>query len=142
MRILKTSVGLASLLAVLLAVGATVAPSTLATRPPAASSSADLESANIAEEIRHAEDVLAKLARERGNLDGVTVSIGQTPRGEQAVAYYTQGRIVISDAHQLSVDAILAHETWHIIDWRDNGRIDWGENLPPRDPGAASRINR
>jgi hypothetical protein len=26
----------------------------------------------------------------------------------------------------------MAHEIWHIIDWRDNGRIDWGENVPPR----------
>jgi hypothetical protein len=22
---------------------------------------------------------------------------------------------------------------WHVIDWRDNGRIDWGESVPPSD---------
>ncbi len=57
--------------------------------------------------------------------------MGTTPRGEQAVAYYTEGRIVINRAHTVSIEKILDHEIWHVIDWRDNGRLDWQENLPP-----------
>lgn len=64
-------------------------------------------------------------------LAGTTVSIGDA-RGYQAISYYQSGRIVISASHSASLERIMAHEIWHIIDWRDNGRIDWGENVPPR----------
>ena len=66
-------------------------------------------------------------------LEGVTVSIAPSPGGEQAVAFYDEGRIVIDPAHAASVQQILAHEVWHIIDWRDDGRITWGERVPPAD---------
>ena len=59
----------------------------------------------------------------------VTVEFGDA-RGYQAVTYYTIGRIVISPTHSASLDTILRHEVGHIVDWRDNGVIDWGENLP------------
>ena len=64
-------------------------------------------------------------------LDGVTVSLGQTPNGEEAVAYYTIGQILIDSDHTVTTQKILSHEIWHVIDWRDNGKIDWGEDLPP-----------
>jgi hypothetical protein len=79
-----------------------------------------------------AKKALAKLAKQYDGLKGVTVSIGKTPDGSQAVAYYTTGQIVISPTHVAGVEKILAHEVWHVIDWRDNGRLDWGEDLPPR----------
>lgn len=141
MRTLKTYAVLISLLALLLAAGATSVPSTFAARASQAPAVAAADPATSLEaENRQAQDVLARLARERSSLlNGVTVTVGKTPHGEQGVAYYTEGRIVISDTHQVSIDAILAHEAWHIIDWRDNGRMDWGENLPPKDPGAMSR---
>jgi len=82
-------------------------------------------------EARQASEALAELAANYRYLDGVTVSVGTTPNGEQAVAYYTQGRILISRTHAFSVKTILEHEIWHVIDWRDNGRLDWGEDLPP-----------
>ena len=53
-------------------------------------------------------------------------------RGYQAIAYYTSGRIVISRSHKASLSRIINHEIWHIIDYRDNGKIDWGEHVPPR----------
>ena len=80
-----------------------------------------------------ADEVLREIASRYEYLDGVTVRIGSTPNGEEAVAYYTRGEIVISDHRTVDIDRILEHEVWHIIDWRDNGRLDWGENLPPRD---------
>jgi hypothetical protein len=67
------------------------------------------------------------------------VSLGTTPKGEQATALYTQGRIVLSRDHSVDVRTVLSHEIWHIIDWRDNGRLDWGENLPPDDSGVYTK---
>jgi len=75
--------------------------------------------------------LLRELAATYRLLDGVTIRIGATPRGEQAVAYYAQSEIVVSPDHAASLRKIVRHEIWHIIDWRDNGRIDWGESLPP-----------
>lgn len=65
-------------------------------------------------------------------LDGVTIAFGATPDGSQAVAYHTKGHIVIDPSHTARIEDILAHEIWHVIDYRDNGRIDWGESVPPR----------
>jgi hypothetical protein len=59
----------------------------------------------------------------------VTVTFGDA-KGYQAITYYTTGQIIISATHTASLDVILRHECGHIIDWRDNGRIDWGENIP------------
>ncbi len=65
--------------------------------------------------------------------------VGSAPDNKEAVAYYTEGRIVINHAHTVGIDAILEHEIWHVIDWRDNGRLDWAEDLPPSDPGAYAK---
>jgi hypothetical protein len=82
-------------------------------------------------ELAQAQSILASLrAKYPRYLSGVTVSIGNAS-GYQAVAYYTSGRIVISPSHKASLSRILNHEIWHIIDWRDNGRIDWRESVPP-----------
>lgn len=85
---------------------------------------------NAAEQSR-ATEILSDLKRQYRDLDGVTVRMGTTPNREQAVAYYTLNEIVISPAHTATLKEILAHEVWHVIDYRDNGRLDWGENLPP-----------
>jgi hypothetical protein len=61
---------------------------------------------------------------------GATISIGKTPGGYQAVCYYKSGRILVSPSHTAPLRTIINHEAWHIIDWRDNGHIDWGEALP------------
>jgi hypothetical protein len=82
-------------------------------------------------DARQAKRVLASLAAEYRHLDGVTVEMGATPNGAQAVAYYESGRIVIDRAHQATIEKKLAHEVWHVIDWRDNGTLDWGEDIPP-----------
>ena len=69
-------------------------------------------------------------------LDGVTVTMGPTPDGQQAVSYYRDGEIVVSPQHVASLQKIIEHEIWHIIDWRDNGRIDWGEAVAPLNAGS------
>lgn len=82
-------------------------------------------------ELARAKSILAGYVAKYPILAGATVSIGDA-RGYQAICYYKSGRIVISASHTASLDRIIAHEIWHIIDWRDNGRIDWGENVPPQ----------
>lgn len=66
-------------------------------------------------------------------LKGTTVVLGDA-KGHQAIAYYETGHIVIDTAHSVQVETLIAHEVWHVIDWRDNQTIDWGENVPPRRP--------
>lgn len=83
-------------------------------------------------ELSQARAILASLISQHPILAGTTVSIGATPGGYQAVAYFKSGRILISPTHKASLRTILRHEIWHVIDWRDNHKIDWGENVPPR----------
>ncbi len=83
------------------------------------------------DELAEARRILASLIARYPILAGTTVTFGDA-RGHQAICYYRSGRIVISPNHTASLSRILNHEIWHIIDWRDNGRIDWGENVPPR----------
>jgi hypothetical protein len=96
-----------------------------------ATAGAAATAASAAEEQARAEEILAQLAETYRNLEGTTVRIGDTPKSEEAIAYYTSGEIVIDREHTVGVEKILAHEIWHVIDWRDNGRLDWGEDLPP-----------
>jgi len=87
-------------------------------------------------ELQTAQRMLASLQAKYKHLDGVTVSIGTTPGGYQAVSYYTKGRILISSKHTVSISRIMEHEIWHCIDWSDNGRIDWGENVAPKNAAS------
>jgi hypothetical protein len=89
-----------------------------------------------ASELKTAQGILASLQAKYKYLDGVTVSIGTTPGGYQAVNYYTAGRILISSKHTVSLSRILNHEIWHTIDWRDNGKIDWGESVAPKNASS------
>jgi hypothetical protein len=84
-------------------------------------------------ETRYAIRALDRLADRYRYLDDVSVVLGTTPNGEEAVSYYKQGVIMLSTKRTVSIDRLLAHEIWHVIDWRDNGRLDWGEDLPPSD---------
>lgn len=83
------------------------------------------------DETAQAKAILAGLIAKYPLLKGTTVSFGDA-RGYQAIALYKSGRIIINPAHTATLSRILNHEVWHIIDWRDNGRIDWGENVPPK----------
>ena len=72
---------------------------------------------------------LAEQVERHPILSGTSISYGDA-QGYQAISYYTEGKIVVSPDHQASVSRIVEHEVWHVIDWRDNNRIDWGENVP------------
>jgi hypothetical protein len=79
----------------------------------------------------NAQTILASYIARYPILRGATISYGDA-QGYQAICYYKSGRIVISKTHTASLQRIIGHEIWHIIDYRDNGRIDWGENVPPK----------
>lgn len=81
------------------------------------------------DETARARSILARYISKYPVLSGSTVSFGDA-KGYQAICYYQSGRIVISPTHTRSLEAIIAHEVGHILDWRDNGVIDWGENIP------------
>lgn len=80
-------------------------------------------------ESAQAQAILAGYVAKYPILQGATVSFGDA-KGYQAICYYRSGRIVISPTHTASLERIIRHEIGHIIDWRDNGVIDWGENIP------------
>jgi hypothetical protein len=64
-------------------------------------------------------------------LEGTTIEFGKVG-GYQAISMYEEGRIIVNPDHRARLERIVAHEVWHVIDWRDNHRMDWGENIPPR----------
>jgi len=103
-----------------------------APKPVASASTPTPRSASSTGELAQAKAILAGYVAQYPILQGTTVTIGDTPNGYQAVCYYQSARIVINKNHTRSLQALLAHEIWHVIDWRDNGRIDWGENIPPK----------
>jgi len=81
------------------------------------------------DETAAARSILARYIAKYPILSGSTVTFGDA-KGYQAICYYQSGRIVISPTHTSSLERIIAHEVGHILDWRDNGVIDWGENIP------------
>jgi len=86
--------------------------------------------ASTTSELSQARSILTGLIARYPIIKGATVTMGSTPSNYQAVCYYKSGHIVLNPNHTASLSTILNHEVWHIIDWRDNGRIDWGENIP------------
>ena len=100
------------------------------TAAPAASPTAPAASAPVAApSSADAQSILNRYIAKYPVLQGATVTYGDA-KGYQAICYYKSGRIVISAAHTRSLETIIAHEVGHILDWRDNGVIDWGENIP------------
>ena len=98
-----------------------------AATPTAAATAAPKASSSQAD----AQAILNRYIAKYPILKGATVTFGDA-KGYQAICYYKSGRIVISPTHTRSLETIIGHEIWHIIDWRDNGVIDWGENVPPK----------
>jgi putative cell wall-binding protein len=66
-------------------------------------------------------------------LAGTTVDYGDA-KGYQAISYYQSGRIVVNPNHTAPLKDIIVHEIYHVLDWRDNGRMDWGESVPRSTP--------
>jgi hypothetical protein len=111
---------------------ATAAVRTSSTRSSSASTTSSSTRSTASapvDETARARSILAGYIAKYPILSGSTVSFGDA-KGYQAICYYQSGRIVISPTHTSSLERIIAHEVGHILDWRDNGVIDWGENIP------------
>jgi hypothetical protein len=101
-----------------------VAPLTLVAAPVA-------PAAPVVDEAALAQTILDGLkAQYPRYLSGATVTMGDA-MGYQAISYYTSGRIVVSPTHTATLSRIMNHEIWHIIDWQDDGALNWGEAIPP-----------
>lgn len=108
-----------------------VAVATAPTAPLAATITPTAPVASGADETVLAQTILDGLkARYPRYLSNVTVEFGNA-NGYQAISYYTIGRIVISPTHTATLQRILEHEIWHMIDWQDNNAMNWGEAIPP-----------
>ena len=109
----------------------TVAVTAAPTAPLAATVAPTAPVATGADETVLAQTILDGLkAQYPRYLSNVTVEFGDA-NGYQAISYYTIGRIVISPTHTATLQRILEHEIWHMIDWEDNGAMNWGEAVPP-----------
>ena len=97
---------------------------------PSGSSSA-AKPTSSGDTLSRAQSILAARIAMYPILRGATVQVGDTKGNPQGICYYKSGRIIINPNHTVSLERIINHEIWHIIDWRDNGRIDWGESVPP-----------
>ncbi|MDT8435024.1 MAG: hypothetical protein RQ731_09755 [Anaerosomatales bacterium] len=96
-----------------------------------ASAPAPKPAASSGNTLSQARSILASRIATYPILRGATVEVGDTKGNPQAICYYKSGRIIINPNHTVSVERIINHEIWHIIDWRDNGQINWGESVPP-----------
>jgi len=114
----------------------TVTPTVSVPTAPLATSTTPTEPSTPAvDEAALAQTILDGLkARYPRYLGNATVEFGNA-NGYQAISYYTIGRIVISPTHTATLQRILDHEVWHIIDWQDNSQMNWGEAIPPANMG-------
>jgi hypothetical protein len=115
---------------------ASIAPATsqvttkrvMTSRPPTPTKTASAPTTSSKQD--QAQSILNRFIANYPVLKGTTVTFGDA-KGYQAIAYYTSGRIIISPTHTASLEKIIEHECWHIIDYRSHGKIVWGENIPP-----------
>lgn len=63
-------------------------------------------------------------------LNGTIVRLGPA-KGYQSISYYTDATIELNPTHSATVSTIIGHEIYHVYDWRDNNKINWGESIPP-----------
>ncbi len=96
--------------------------------PPVSSVSSDLSRAQTA--------LQGYINKCPSYLTGATVTFGDAAVGNNvAIVFYTSKHIAINpnwDAMTASsLETIVNHEVWHIIDFALDSKIDWGENIPP-----------
>lgn len=81
----------------------------------------------IAMEQKRAEQILASYIAKYPILKGVKIYVRDCPNNWQGCAYYTKGIILVDPDHTASLEAIIAHEVKHIIDWREDHKIDYND---------------
>jgi hypothetical protein len=71
--------------------------------------------------------ILAGLIAQYPLLQGSVVYIQETPNGWEGAAYYKSGVILVNPNHTYSLYEIIYHEAMHILDWREDGKIDYND---------------
>jgi hypothetical protein len=78
-------------------------------------------------EQKRAEEILAYYISRYPILQGVRIYVRDCPNNWEGCAYYTKGIILVDPDHRHSLEEIIAHEVKHIIDWREDGKIDYND---------------
>lgn len=75
-------------------------------------------------EQEQANAILAGIIAQYPILQGTVVYIQQTPNGWEGAAYYKSGVILVNPNHTYPLYDIIYHEAMHVLDWREDGKID------------------
>lgn len=81
----------------------------------------------IAYEQRRAEQILSYYIKKYPILAGVKIYVRDCPNNWEGCAYYTKGIILVDPDHKHTLEEIIAHEVRHIIDWREDNKIDYND---------------
>ena len=82
---------------------------------------------NIQSELVLVQQILAYQIVRNPILQGAKVYIQDCPNNWQGCAFYESGTIWIDPDHSASLEKIIIHECNHIIDWRQDGDIDYND---------------
>ncbi len=82
---------------------------------------------NVQSELILAQQILAYQIVRNPILQGAKVYIQDCPNNWQGCAFYESGIIWIDPNHEASLEKIILHECNHIIDWRQDGDIDYND---------------
>jgi hypothetical protein len=80
---------------------------------------------NMQSKLARAQQILAFQIAKNPILIGTNVYIKDCSNNWQACAFYQAGIILIDPDHKASLEEIISHECNHIIDWRQDGDIDY-----------------
>lgn len=79
-------------------------------------------------ELVAAQQILDKQIIKNPILKGTTIFIRDCPNNWQGCAFYELGIIWIDPDHRAPLEEIVIHECNHIIDWREDGDIDYDDS--------------
>ncbi len=82
---------------------------------------------SVSSEQARARRILAKYIARYPILKGTQIYVRQCPYNWQGCAYYKKGVILIDPDHTAPLEKIIAHEVRHIIDWREDHKIDYND---------------
>ncbi len=78
--------------------------------------------------LAQAQQILDIQIRKNSILKGTSIYIRDCPNSWQGCAFYELGIIWIDPDHKASLEQIIIHECNHIIDWREDGDIDYDDS--------------
>lgn len=83
---------------------------------------------DVSSELGRAQQILDFQILKNPILQGTKIYIQNCPNNWQGCAFYELGVIWIDPDHKQPLKEIVVHECNHIIDWRQDGDIDYNDN--------------